>query len=241
MTTQLAIYYYPKVNAQSGELVGTDVWHCWNHSEKGVVYPREFIRITEGTGMNAPIADWVLHEACRQYSHWRNQGHPSMSISVNISLSQLLQPDIVTKIGIMLKDTGINPRHLILVISESTMIHYAQQVIGTLKALKKFGIRLAMDDFAVGDDNLQRMTVFPIDQIKVDSSNDPYELEAVVKLAHNLNISVAAKGVEKAEQWSAIKALDFDEAQGSLFSEPKTRLEFERHILKKLMHQLKSS
>jgi diguanylate cyclase (GGDEF)-like protein/PAS domain S-box-containing protein len=237
------VHYQPKVNVRTGELLGSEALVRWKHPERGLLSPAEFIPIAEQTGLIVPMGDWVLREACRQHQAWRDEGYPPMRVSVNLSLRQFLQSDLVAKVERILGETGFNPRDLMLEITESTIMEHTDHVVATLKALKSLGIQLAMDDFGTGYSSLSRIKLFPLDMVKIDQSfiknmlTDPYDdsiIEAIIKVAHSLNITVLAEGVEQAEQWTALKEKQCDEAQGYLFSKPLGKFEFESQILSRI-------
>ncbi|MBP1995857.1 sensor domain-containing protein [Paenibacillus eucommiae] len=236
---QFRVYYQPKIDLQTGEIVGSEALIRWNHPEKGMIPPSDFIPIAEETGLIVPIGEWVLREACLQNRKWMDRGFTPLRVSVNLSLRQFLQADLVQKVEGILQETGIHPENLMLEITESTAMHHVEQVVSTLIALKKLGLGLALDDFGTGYSSLSYLKAFPLDMIKIDKSFvhdmllDSYDeslIEAIIKVAHSLNISVLAEGVENKEQWKALKAKKCNEAQGYLFSHPLSHLDFESYL-----------
>ena len=228
---QLAVHYQPIISLETGMLVGFEALLRWFHPEMGTVPPSEFIPIAEETGLIVPIGQWVLEQACGQMSKWmaRFPGRTDMTMNVNVSRRQITQPDICDVVGSVIKSCGTDPRQLSLEVTENVIMASTDVVVPILERLKGLNVELAMDDFGTGHSSLSSLHEFPIDVLKIDKAfikNMGFTVEfaaitqAVVTLAHNLDMSVVAEGVEKAEQLAQLQALECDYAQGYLIAKP---------------------
>jgi EAL domain-containing protein (putative c-di-GMP-specific phosphodiesterase class I) len=206
----------------------------WQHPERGLVSPADFIPIAEETGLIIPIGLWVLREACRQLRSWQEissitDNCPNLTMNVNLSAKQLAQPDLIDQIEKILHETGLAPHYLKLEITESAIMDNVDAVTDVLLQLRERGIQLGIDDFGTGYSSLSYLHRFPIMALKVDRSfvsrmgDDRENLEIVrtiVSLAHNLKMDVVAEGVETVEQLAQLRALGCELGQGYLFSKP---------------------
>jgi predicted signal transduction protein with EAL and GGDEF domain len=228
---QLFLMYQPIVSLQTGELESLEALVRWQHPQRGLIAPGEFIPIAEDTGLILPIGAWVLREACRQFARWRaNLGAAAPhSISVNLSRNQLLLPDLPKTIGGILEEYGVPPECLHLEITESAVMKDAAAAVKMLHAVKALGVKLDMDDFGTGYSSLACLHQFPLDVLKIDRSfvmnidrgRDFAALaHAVTQLARNLNISVVAEGIETAAQALMLQSLECEFGQGYHFSKP---------------------
>ncbi|MFN6565473.1 MAG: EAL domain-containing protein [Nostoc sp. ChiSLP01] len=227
---EFRVYYQPIVSLTSGSILGFEALLRWQHPEQGLLNPADFIPLAEETGLIVQIGYWVLHQACRQMQHWLVTHRTSSleKISVNLSVKQFSQPDLVERIGQILNITGLHPKNLVLEITESAIVENSK-AIATLSQLQELGIELSIDDFGTGYSSLERLYNFPISVLKIDRSfvspisKDRRNLEIVeiiVSLAHKLGVNVTAEGVETKEQLAFLKNLNCEYAQGYFFSEP---------------------
>ncbi len=227
---ELFLMYQPIVSLKDGEVSGFEALVRWQHPRRGLVSPTEFIALAEETGLIGAIGEWVLSEACAQMSLWqRTQKDPPLTISVNLSSKQFMQPDLVKRVAAILRDTGLAPRYLKLEITESAVMEDPALAVEVLSALRDLGVRIAMDDFGTGYSSLSYIHSLPLDTLKIDQSfvnrmkSDPRSLEivrTVVNLAQNLNLDVVSEGVESAEQATILGTLHCRYAQGYYFSKP---------------------
>ena len=226
---QLVLYYQPKVDLYSGAITGAEALIRWQHPERGLVPPVQFIPLAEASGLIVPIGSWVLQEACRQTRQWQLAGLPPFRVAVNLSPLQFRQPDLVEQIENVLTETGLSPEYLELEVTESLVMDNPEAAADFLKRLKKMGIRLAMDDFGTGYSSLGYLRRFPFDVLKIDKSfvqniisepDDALIATTVIVMAHSLGLQVIAEGVEDESQMRYLRTHLCDEMQGYLFSRP---------------------
>ncbi|OUL18449.1 GGDEF domain-containing protein [Nostoc sp. RF31YmG] len=226
---ELQVFYQPIVSVATGKITGFEALVRWQHPERGLISPSEFIPVAEETGLIVPIGQWVLRESCQQLRQWQLQ-FPAMkplTINVNLSGKQFSQPHLVEQIDQILQETGLDPSNLKLEITESAIITSPEKAATVLEKLKAFGLQLCIDDFGTGYSSLAYLHHFPIDVLKIDRSfvnqidRDGDQLaiiRAIITLAHNLGMSVVAEGVETINQLVQLRLLECDQAQGYLFS-----------------------
>ena len=241
---ELRIQYQPIVLIETGKITGFEALVRWQHPDRGLIFPNDFISIAEESGAIIPLGYWVLREACCQMRAWQLQfSDDSLTISVNLSSKQFLQPDLVAQISQVLRETGLNSRCLKLEITESVIMENLESATSMLLQLKDLGCELHMDDFGTGYSSLSYLHRFPFDLLKIDRSFisrmdiSDKELEivrAIITLAHNLNINVIAEGLETAEQLAQLRALRCKYGQGYFFSKPVEREEAEVLIAESL-------
>lgn len=239
---QFLLHYQPKVDLNTGAMTGVEALLRWNHPNYGLVFPDQFIPVSEESGIIVPMGQWVLQEACKQYKRWQESNEISFRIAVNISLQQFHHIDFVDMVKKVLQETHFDPQRLELEITES-VIHDPEKTIHILNELQSLGILISMDDFGKGYSSLSYLKRLPIEILKIDRSfirdisTDPVDAEivtAIITLAKSLNLKVVAEGVETEEQLAFIKKYKCTEAQGFLFSKPMSELEFfEKFILNK--------
>ncbi|NHN33994.1 sensor domain-containing protein [Paenibacillus agricola] len=226
---ELFIQYMPRVQAQTTEILGVEALVRWNHPDWGLVSPAEFVPIAEETGLIIPIGEWVLREACKQNKRWQDMGFTSMTVSVNFSVKQLLQQNILQTIDRIVEETGLSPEYLEIEITESSFISNEKEVIHLLDELKKRKIKVSLDDFGTGFSSLYLLKQLSLDTIKIDKSfveeilTNPVNksiIECILSLAKAMNMNVVAEGVETAEQYAFLKSKECDEIQGYYFSRP---------------------
>jgi diguanylate cyclase (GGDEF)-like protein len=235
INNELEVYYQPQMDMKDNSLVGMEALLRWNHPEKGMVSPGDFIPLAEETGLIESIGEWVLRAACAQNKAWQDTGYPPVSVAVNMSARQFRRRDIVELVGSILEETGLEPKYLELELTESIVMHDMESTIATLKGLKKMGVKLAIDDFGTGYSSLAYLKLFPIDHLKIDRSfvfnissdkNDAAIAASVVVLAHSMNLKVVAEGVETVEQLDILREQGCDFVQGYFFSKPVSAKEF---------------
>jgi diguanylate cyclase (GGDEF)-like protein/PAS domain S-box-containing protein len=227
---EFLLHYQPIVCLRSQKLMGFEALTRWQHPERGLVPPTEFIPLAEDTGMILSLGQWLLREACGQLQQWQYQfpTHAALTMSVNISSREFAQPDFVTHVSRMLAETQLAPSRLKLEITEGALMDHAQRGADKLDQLKALGVQLSIDDFGTGYSSLSYLQTFPIDTLKVDRSFvdklDHSESREIVKtiitLAHNLKLDVIAEGVETQAQFHLLREMDCEYAQGYLFSRP---------------------
>lgn len=226
---EFVVFYQPVVDMRTSQFIGFEALLRWQHPQRGLVSPGEFIPLAEETGLIVPIGQWVIQEACQQIQRWQQQYSKPILVSVNISRKQFSQPDLVHQIQQILEETKLEPQYLKLEITESAIMENVNAATAMMQQLKTIGVQLALDDFGTGYSSLSQLHLFPIDTLKIDPSfthavDSDFEkielIRSVVKLAWNLGIDVIAEGVETQMQMSQLKLLNCDLAQGYLFSRP---------------------
>ena len=231
---ELLLHYQPKVDIESGRIVGVEALVRWHHPERGMVAPGEFIPIAEETGLIVRVSAWVLEEALRQARVWRNAGLPAIKVAVNLSARDF-SPSLAERVRALLAAHEVPPAWLELEITEGMLTHSSDEVIAMMDALTALGVTLALDDFGTGYSSLSYLKRFPINTLKIDQSfvrgipddgNDCAIAGAIVSMAQRLGHRVIAEGVETAEQLNFLKSLGCQEIQGYYFSPPLPAEEF---------------
>jgi diguanylate cyclase (GGDEF)-like protein/PAS domain S-box-containing protein len=226
---EFELHYQPQVSLKRGGIVGAEALIRWRHPDMGLVYPAQFIPFAEETGLIVPIGEWVLRQACRQNKAWQDAGLPPIAVAVNMSARQCEQQDIDQVVRRALADSGLEPRHLELEITESMSMANPDQSVPMMRRLKDTGVLLSIDDFGTGFSNLSYLRRFPVDRLKIDLSfireitSDPGSLaisEAIITMSHRLNLQVLAEGVETEGQLQLLGARHCDSIQGYFFSPP---------------------
>jgi diguanylate cyclase (GGDEF)-like protein len=227
---EFIVYYQPRVNTKTRELVCVEALVRWVHPEHGMIYPKDFISLAEDTGLIVEIGELVLRKACLQRKKWTDQGLPIFRISVNLSPRQFRQLDLPEIIAKVLKETRMDPKLLELEITESAAMQDVNFAILMLRVLKDMGMTIAIDDFGTGYSSLGYLKKFPIDVIKIDqsfingiqnrNSDDAAIVLAIIVLAHTLKLDVTAEGVETWDQAHFLEEQNCDEIQGYLFGKP---------------------
>ncbi|MFB2974459.1 EAL domain-containing protein [Aerosakkonema sp. BLCC-F183] len=228
---EFRLYYQPIVSLITNKIVGFEALLRWQHPQRGLLAPGEFILLAQETGLLVQIDWWVLREACRQMRRWQEQipAPPSLTISVNFCSKQFGQSNLIEQIGQILRDTGLDASSLKIEITESAIIENAESASAIFSELRALGIQLCIDDFGTGYSSLSYLHRFPVNTLKIDRSfvnrmgEDSESLEIVrtiVMLAHNLDMDVIAEGVEMAEQLAKLRELQCECGQGYFFSRP---------------------
>ena len=217
------MHYQPKIDIASGRVTGVEALIRWDHPELGLVYPDRFIPLAEETGLIIAIGKWMLTEVCQRSKAWEEQGIPPMIMSVNLSVSQLMHPDLVRDCRAALKAAGRKPEMFEFEITESMVMQNPDRATKLMDELREIGIRLAIDDFGTGYSSLAYLKQFPVHTLKVDQSfvrdlphnrDDVAITRAVIAMAHSLKMNVIAEGVEREEQLTLLAAEGCDEFQG---------------------------
>ncbi|MDD0991034.1 EAL domain-containing protein [Pseudomonas sp. TNT2022 ID681] len=226
---ELDVFYQPKLCLRSGRLLGLEALLRWNHPEKGMIRPDQFISVAEETGLIIPIGKWIARQACRMSMQLSAEGLGNLQVAINLSPKQFSDPDLVASIANILKEEALPPHLLELELTEGLLLEATEDTHRQLDQLKQLGLTLAMDDFGTGYSSLSYLKKFPIDIIKIDRSfiheipdnQDDMEItSAVVAMAHNLKLKVVAEGIETAEQLAFLRRHRCDVGQGYLFDRP---------------------
>ncbi len=233
---EYALHYQPKVDAETRRIVGMESLLRWYPAgAKEPVSPESFIPILEETGMIVPVGEWVLHTACSQYVAWRSAGMPALRLSVNVSACQFDSGTLSDMVARVLEQTGMDPSCLCLELTESIVMRDMQQTLATLGTLADRGVKLSLDDFGTGFSSLAYLRRMPLHELKIDRSfimNLPGDgnvaaiTESIIAMAHSLNLTVVAEGVETKEQLDFLAARRCQEIQGFYFSRPLDRDDF---------------
>jgi EAL domain-containing protein (putative c-di-GMP-specific phosphodiesterase class I) len=230
------------VELATGRLTGVEALVRWQHPERGLVPPLDFIPLAEQTGLIVPIGRFVLREACRQMSAWHREHdtRPPLTVSVNLSARELDEPGLVGSVRSALEDAQLDPAHLVLEITESLLLVDLPTTVGTLLELRALGVRLAVDDFGTGYSSLAYLENLPVDILKIDKSfvdriadlpaGSPVEdgaqrsvmVSAISQLAHALKLQMVAEGIEQPEQVDTLRGLGCQYGQGYYFARPLT-------------------
>lgn len=224
--------YQPLTSLRDGSLVGVEALVRWRHPELGVLRPDSFIGLAEETGLIVQLGGWVLAEACREAEAWSAGSAAAPFISVNLAVRQVHRPGLVQEVRALLRQTGLPPERLQLEITESTMMSTAEEPVRALRVLADLGVRIAIDDFGTGYSNLAYLRDLPVTELKVAGEfvaglrspsvgrTDERILASLVSLAHALDLTVTAEGVETAGQAERLRAIGCDAAQGWHFGRP---------------------
>ncbi|HEY0780583.1 MAG TPA: EAL domain-containing protein, partial [Gemmatirosa sp.] len=226
---QLFLHYQPKMDVATGRVRGFEALLRWQHPERGLVSPVEFIPVAEATGLIVPIGEWVLRTACAQLAAWRAEGLPLAAVSVNLSARQFKHADLLSVVHAALADHAVDPALLELEVTESLLMDDTAHTVAVLQGLREAGVGISLDDFGTGYSSLGYLKRFPIDCIKLDKSfvrdavtdrQSGAITEAIIALGHSLGLSVVAEGVETPEQLTYLAERACDVVQGYLFGRP---------------------
>jgi diguanylate cyclase (GGDEF)-like protein/PAS domain S-box-containing protein len=256
---EFVLYYQPQYRISDGQMCGMEALVRWQHPEKGLLLPGEFIAIAEHSGLILPLGEWVLRSACLQNKRWQEKGYPPVRVAVNLSARQFRQANLISQIAQILTETGLDPQWLELEITESISMEDSHFTLTILQELKGMGIHLSMDDFGTGYSSLSYLSRFSLDTLKIDRSFvsalttrlDEREhgneiVTTIIQLAHNLGLRVIAEGVETQAQLDFLRAQGCAEVQGYLLAKPVSAEDLVFHLieislqLKKKRHNIVS-
>ncbi|GAO91504.1 sensory box/GGDEF domain/EAL domain-containing protein [Pseudomonas syringae pv. actinidiae] len=233
---EFTLYYQPQFSSDGKRLTGAEALLRWRHPRRGLVPPNDFIPVLEELGLVVEVGDWVLTEACRQLKHWHQAKVRVPKVSVNISARQFSDGQLGKRIAHILEQTGLSPACLELELTESILMREVNEAMQILDGLKNLGLSIAVDDFGTGYSSLNYLKQFPIDVLKIDRTfvdglpsgeQDAQIARAIIAMAHSLNLSVIAEGVETHEQLEFLREHGCDEVQGFLFGRPMPPSQFE--------------
>jgi EAL domain-containing protein (putative c-di-GMP-specific phosphodiesterase class I) len=226
------MYYQPEVDLRTNRIVGFEALVRWQHVQRGLLPPAEFIPLAEETGLILPLGDWGLSEACRQLVEWRNGNRPELHgvrMSVNLSARQFERPDLVQRVRQVLQEAGLGPGALRLEVTESSLFSDAATAVKTMHELGELGVGLHMDDFGVGYSTLHNLQRFPFDTLKIDrsfvqgvvSDHESHQIvRNILDLARSFGMDVVAEGIEDAAQLAQLKTMGCPCGQGYFFAKP---------------------
>lgn len=226
---EFTLLYQPQVDILTDNIVGAEALVRWNSPDAGMVSPNDFIPLAEENGLILPLGEWVLSTACRQNRTWQMDGLPPVRVTVNLSSLQFSQQNLLEVVKRALRETQLDPRHLELEITESSLMQDADSTVRTLNMLKASGIRIALDDFGTGYSSLSYLKRFPLDVLKIDrtfvsnittDADDAAIATAIIAMGRSLNLSVIAEGVETREQLRFLLERGCHEVQGYVYSPP---------------------
>lgn len=223
---QFTLHYQPKIQLQTGQIIGMEALIRWEHPDLGLIPPIQFIPIAEETGLIVPLGEWVMRTACQQTKVWQEAGFTQLAVAVNISLRQFMQNNLIEMITSILEETGLSPQYLELEITESMALN-VDYTIRILNRLKGLGVSISIDDFGTGYSSLSYLSQFPIDRLKIDQSfvrnlnpRNQAIIKTIIHMAHNMKIAVIAEGVETHEHVDFLKEQMCNEVQGYFYSKP---------------------
>ena len=240
LNDQLRVFFQPVCNTKSLALQGMEALVRWNHPDKGMIPPAEFIPIAEESDLILLIDRWVMRHACLQLAEWHRRGHPYLRVAVNLSMKQFQQPDLLDTIRDVLQESGIPPASLVLEITEQTLMQDPESSIQTMHKISDLGVRMSLDDFGIGYSSFTYLKQLPIHTLKIDRSfvkdiavtdKDFLIIKALINMAHSLKLNLVAEGVETQEQLSPLIEERCDLVQGFYFSRPIPAAEFEAKYL----------
>lgn len=226
---QFELHYQPKVDATTDCVNSAEALIRWRHPQRGLLLPGEFIPLAEECGLINAIGEWVLREACRQCKAWQREGLSPLRVAINVAASQFRQGNLLNTIRHAVDDVGLDPRYLELEITESAVMTNPEESTAILEQLSRMGVLVSVDDFGTGYSSMSYLRRFPIDKLKIDRgfvkdlmtrAEDVSIVQAIISLAHSLQLKVVAEGVETPEQLDSLRSMGCDQYQGFHFSAP---------------------
>jgi diguanylate cyclase (GGDEF)-like protein/PAS domain S-box-containing protein len=240
---ELRLHYQPKYSLKTGRVEGVEALVRWDLPERGLVFPSDFVPLAEETNLILQLGDWVLNRVCADYRSWQRLLPSPCRVSVNLSLRQLQQRRFLDQVRETFRSHGVSPTSVELEITETTLMEDPERTIRVLDALYGMGLHLAIDDFGTGYSSLSALQQFPINTLKIDQSfvknvaidkDDAAIVDAIIQMAHSLQLEVVAEGVESEQQLDFLRKHGCDYAQGHLFGDPVTAEQFGRLLLAEL-------
>ncbi|WP_163971666.1 putative bifunctional diguanylate cyclase/phosphodiesterase [Oceanobacillus halotolerans] len=237
---EFILYYQPQLCLETKEIIGFEVLIRWNHPVKGMVSPGTFIPLAEETGMITQIDQWVLRNACLQCKKWQDQGYNPVKIAVNLSMLQFQQKFLIETVQDALTSAGLDPYYLELEVTESVIMENTERTLFNIKKLNSIGVKVSLDDFGKHYSSLSYLKKLSLDRLKIDRSfirdmltdhDDQIIVKAIINLAHNLNLTVVAEGVEQKEQLLFLESHNCNEIQGFYLSKPLPAQKANNYIL----------
>lgn len=245
---QFVLHYQPVVHMADGMLAGFEALVRWQHPERGLLAPNEFIAFAESHGLISHIDRWVMREACRQLKVWHDAGLPQVPVAVNLSAFEFRQRDVASDIATVLAETGLLPQFLEVELTETVLMQQSEAVLQTLQAIKALGVGIAIDDFGTGYSSLSYLKRYPLDKLKIDrsfvrdtpgDSDDVAIVTAIVQLGRSLKLRTVAEGVETPEQRALLEQLGCDLAQGYGIARPMAADKVEDCVQAQCLHGLR--
>jgi predicted signal transduction protein with EAL and GGDEF domain len=236
---EMELLFQPQVCSNTRGIIGAEALLRWRHPEQGLLTPDQFLAVAEDSGAIVPIGEWVIRNACDQARIWNEKGYP-LSVSVNLSNRQFHQPNFIEKTALILAETGLMPHQLEFDITEKTIMTDVDFSLRSMQVLAEMGVALAIDNFGSGSSSLHWIKKMRTHKVKIDKSfvinmmcepDDLAVVNAVIAMSHNLNMKVAANGVETEEQLSVIQQSGCDQLQGYVISKPLQSVEFEQMVV----------
>ena len=236
---EFVLYYQPKMDLVTQQVIGAEALVRWRHPQIGLVHPIEFIPLAEETGLILPLGEWVLAQACRQQVLWKDRHPADLSIAINMSSRQFRQDDLAERVAKIIQETGADPRRLTLELTESMVMQDVSSTLIALRSLKSLGLSISLDDFGTGYSSLSYLRRFPIDELKIDKSfindihtnpDDAAIASAIIAMGLSLGLSVVAEGVETIEQITSLKEMRCSQVQGYYFAKPLDVTAFEQFL-----------
>ncbi len=231
---ELEVFYQPKMRLQGEQICGVEALLRWNHPQRGLISPDAFIPLAEETGLIRPIGEWVLQQVCRDALAWQAASLSPLRVAINLSVRQLMEPDLVDRVAQIVEQSGLDAQWLELELTESLLLEEEMNPRPLLERFREMGIRLAIDDFGTGYSSFSYLRQLPVDLLKIDKSfisglpdrrEDRALVENIVTMAHELDLEVVAEGVEREEQRAFLQKLGCDQIQGFLLQRPMPALE----------------
>ncbi|SDK35258.1 sensor domain-containing protein [Sediminibacillus albus] len=238
---ELTLYYQPKIDVVTGEIIGMEALTRWFHPERGDIPPQKFIALAEETGLIIQLGEWVIKEACRQQKQWKEAGYKQQRVAINVSALEIQRNDFTEKVRRILHETDMPPECLDLEITENSVMQNTEECIKTMNELRAMGITLSIDDFGTGYSSFGYLRKFPINHLKIDQSfiRDAYTepsnaeiVKAMIQLAHTFGVKVVAEGVEEREALEFLRNQKCDYYQGYYYSRPVPAIEFEDMLVR---------
>ena len=235
---EFELYYQPILNHRTSEFDAAEALIRWIHPEKGLIPPDKFIPLAEETGFIHQLGHWVLTESVRQIALWQESGLDILKVSVNMSALQLNDVDIVYKVSNALMTYNVEPKHLIVEVTESALLDSGNEILERISGIKALGVSIALDDFGTGYSSLSYLSKLPLNRLKIDRSfvnrigiaRDEVLINAIISIAHGMDLSVVAEGIETDEHLAFLMGKGCEYGQGYLFSKPLPVKEFEKFI-----------